>query len=411
MELFSVGFRNVFRNRRRTILNSVGLVIAVFLMIVGFGWVNGYQIYLFEALIDFETGHLQILPADYLENRARLPVDIAVADYEARREKLLADFDEIDAVTGRILFSMEMSNGRTSVRFLGRGIDGDGEAAVTVLPDYVTEGEYLRGEPGVLVGAPIAKRMGISPGDTVFLTAVDKHGVRNLVDAPVAGVFDFGYPAIDRNVVYVDLTTARNLLSLENEVTKLVVRLTSEAGVEETVEALSRVYGSDSGLRVYPWRRFAETTVSAVRTDTASFWLMLTILYVLIVLGILNSMSMAIHERTGEIATLRAVGMKKRQVLGLFLAEGVALAIVATIAGTIISLPVAAYLQYGGLDVGAALPEDLPIPFGERFYAAFRLPHFLVPAAVAVMTAVLGTVLPAVRGMKVNMAAALQGKR
>jgi putative ABC transport system permease protein len=422
MELFFVGLRNVFRNRRRTVLNSVALVIAVFLMILGFGWVNGYQVYLFESVITFETGHLQILPAGYLDERARLPVDLTIADYDARRRALMTEHPEIAEATGRILFSVELSNGRRSVRLLGRGIDPKREARVTVLDDYISRGSYLG--TGVLIGAPIAERMSIEPGGTVFLTAVDSDGVRNVVDARVAGVFDFGYPAIDRNVIYVDLATAQSLLSLQDQVTKIVVRLSPEsytdavpaelsswAGGDEYSASATGNAGDEQGLAVYPWQRFAETTVSAVRADTASFWLMLGILYVLIVLGILNSMSMAIHERTGEIATLRAIGMKKRHVLGLFLSEGIGLALVATAAGILITVPVAAYLQYRGINVGAALPDDLPIPFGERFYAAFRFWHFAVAALVAIGTAVLGSVLPAYRGTRVRMAAALQGKR
>jgi putative ABC transport system permease protein len=414
MELFLVGLRNILRNRRRTILNVVALVIAVFLMIVGFGWVNGYQVYLFQAVIDFDTGHLQVLPNEYLENRPRLPVDIAISQYAEKRAALRDADSRIAEVTGRIRFSFELSDGKTSVRLVGRAIDPVPESRVTVLSDYVSQGEYLDARPGVLVGAPIASRMNLSPGSTVFLKAVDAHGVRNLVDAEVVGIFEYGYPAIDRNVVYTDLDTAGALLSMVDQVTKLVIRLSPGSDVDEMVHttktALSGVGGRDA-LEVYPWRRFAETTVSAVRADTSSFWLMLVILYVLIVLGILNSMSMAIHERTGEIATLRAVGMRRNAVLWLFLSEGIGLAVVATVIGVLVSAPVVVYLQYAGIDISAAMPDELPIPFGERFRAAFRVWHFAAAGAIAVVTAILGSVIPAFRATRVNVAAALQGKR
>jgi putative ABC transport system permease protein len=414
MELFAVAFRNVFRNKRRSILNIIAIVVAVFLMVLGLGWVQGYESFLYQAVIDFETGHLQILHADYMEERARLPVDLNVADYtEARRAVAAAD-TRVAHVTGRIRFSVELGSGRESVRLLGRAIDPDSEAKVTVLDEYIQDGAYLDERSGVLIGAPLAARMGVQVNDTVFLTAVDRHGVRNVSDAPVVGIFDFGYPAIDENVIYTDLTTAMSLLSLEDEVTKLVVRLAPGAAALDALPAVedamvTELSGQD--LVVRPWTAFAQTTVSAVQADSTSFWMMLVIVYILIVLGILNSMSMSIHERTGEIATLRAIGMHKSRVLWLFLAEGVALAAIGSGIAILLSLPVAAYLGYVGLDVGAALPEDLPIPFGERFRADFRVWHFLVSAGVGSLAAVVGGLFPARRATTVNVAHALQGKK
>jgi putative ABC transport system permease protein len=300
------------------------------------------------------------------------------------------------------------------VRLLCRGIDPDREAEVTVLDEYISDGAYLSGEAGVLIGAPLAERMGVGVGDTVFLTAVDRHGVRNVLDAPVTGIFDFGYPAIDDNVIYTNLDTAMSLLAMEDEVTKLVVRLAPNTNPHELLPVVRTVLSTEltgRDLVAKPWTAFAQTTVSAVRADSASFWMMLVIIYVLIVLGILNSMSMSIHERTGEIATLRAIGMRKSRVLWLFLAEGISLAVIGAGVAVVLSLPVAAYLGYVGINVGAALPEELPIPFGERFYADFRLWHFLASVGIGALTAVLGGLLPARRAATVNVAHALQGKK
>jgi len=414
MELFLVGWKNVFRNKRRSILNIIALTVGMSIMVLGLGWVQGYGTYIYQSLIDFETGHIQVLPQAYLDEAARLPVDVTVPDYRSSREDLLGNGD-VQAVTGRVNFSMELGNGTVYVRMLGRGIDPAQEARVTVLHNYISSGDYLTAGPGILVGKPMAEKLAVKPGDTMYVKARDRYNVENVVDVKVVGVFDFGYPAMDQNLVFMDLKTASTLLSLNNEVTRLVVRLkagTSPAAalssVRETVR--KKLPGGDA-LVAKSWKEFAQTAVTGVQSDTFSFWVTLTVIYLLIVLGILNSMSMSIHERTGEIGTLRAIGIRRGRLVTLFLWEAVSIAVLAAIAALVISLPLAYYLGRIGVDVSSSMPAEIPIPFGTRFHADFRLWHFLFSFGVSALTGVAGSFIPARRAARLNIARAMSGRR
>jgi putative ABC transport system permease protein len=129
------------------------------------------------------------------------------------------------------------------------------------------------------------------------------------------------------------------------------------------------------------------------------------------VLGILNSMSMSVRERTGEIGTLRAIGIRRRRVTVLFLYEALSIAIMAGAISVVLSLPIAGYLQLVGVDVGTALPADLPVPFGETFRADYRLWHYVLSVGVGVLSAAVGAVIPARRAARLNIAEAMSGKR
>jgi putative ABC transport system permease protein len=107
---------------------------------------------------------------------------------------------------------------------------------------------------------------------------------------------------------------------------------------------------------------------------------MIVIMYLLIVLGILNSMSMSVHERTREIGTLRAIGIRRKSLVRLFMLEALWLALPAILAALILSVPGVYYLQFVGVDLAGALPPDLPVPFGERFRADFQAWHFMLGA-------------------------------
>jgi putative ABC transport system permease protein len=151
--------------------------------------------------------------------------------------------------------------------------------------------------------------------------------------------------------------------------------------------------------------------VVAVKSDTFFFWVMLVILFVLIVVGIVNSMSMAVLERTDELGTLRAVGMRRGALVRLVVLEGAWISAISIVAALILSAPIAVYLSTAGLDISQALPENVPIPFGEAFHADFAVWHYFVSIGVAVATAVLGSLVPAWRAGRMNIVTAMYGER
>jgi len=147
--------------------------------------------------------------------------------------------------------------------------------------------------------------------------------------------------------------------------------------------------------------------VSAVEADTAGFAMILGVLFLLVIIGILNSMSMAVHERRREIGTLRAIGMKRRQLTRLLLAEGVSIAAIGALAGAVVAGIASIYLGGIGFDLSVLAGTGLPIPFGDRFTADFRVWDYLLGAAVGIVTAVAGSTIPSRRASRLSIAEAL----
>lgn len=419
-ELSRVAWRNVWRNTRRTTLNVIALTLGMAILLIALGWINGYHIYVYETIRDFETGELQVLDPAWYPDRSRLPLDALVEDYDAVRERVAA-VGGVDAATGRVRFSLRVSTGTHSFRALGTAIDPRFEHQVGALDENIVAGrtpaELGEDGRGAWVGQPVAERAGIEVGDTIFLRAVNRHGVDNLYDAAVVGIFTYGYPVLDRNTIYVDRGTADELLDLGGAVTHVVVRTTERASLTATGERVrdalgiagaAATSGDDGRLEVRPWQDFARSAVSAVEQDTISFTIMIGVLYLLIVLGILNSVSMSVHERTREIGTLRAIGMQRGRVTAMFALESVWTAAIATLAALAVSTPVIVYLATVGVDLTGSLPDDLPIPFGERFRAEMIVGHYLFTIASGVLAALVGAIVPARRAARVTVAEAMR---
>ena len=415
MELVTMGWRNLRRNPRRTILNVIALAIGTAIMIVSVAWVRGYFTSFFEGIIRLDTGHAQVLPEGYLDEERRLPLDLVISDYQSLRTALL-ERPEVLAAGARISFSAELGDSNRSTRMLGRAIEPAHEAEITVVPQQVTSGSYFgldatNASEGVLLSDEIAGRLGLVPGDPIFITALDKSGAENFIETVLVGTFSLGYPAIDESIFYVDLASAQRLLGMNGEVTQLVLKLDSGPAVgsitERLRETVERIGGTGMRLDIYGWRTFVTVIVSAVEADVAGFSIILGILFLLVVIGILNSMSMAVHERRREIGTLRAIGMKRRQLMALFLAEGVGIAAAGALAGSMLAGLASIYFGVIGFDLSMLAGSGLPIPFGDRFTADFRVWDFLLGGAVSGVTAIAGSILPTRRASKLSIAGAL----
>ena len=403
-ELLSIALRNITRNRRRTALNMIALTVGMTIMIAALGWVRGYFTTLYDGMITLDTGHVQVLHRDYLAEARRMPLDLLVEDYAATRATLL-EFDRVNRASGRVEYELELGNGREYMPMRGRAIDPRYESEITTIESFITSGRYLAAsdtasdaEAGVVIGRPAAERLGVAPGDTVFLRVRDRYGAPNTTTLEVTGVFSTGYPLFDRHLVFTDLRRTAEFLRLGDAVTHIVLGLRGRSDPERVATALNSIL--PDSLTAYRWQRFARTMIAAVEADIGAFVILMGILFFLVLLGILNSMSMAVRERGREIGTMRAIGLKRRQLRRLIIAESIAIALLSAIAACILGGAFAAYVQFVGFDVAGMMPADLPIPFGERFYGDTRAIDFLATSALGVVTAVLGSLGPARRAAR-----------
>ena len=277
---------------------------------------------------------------------------------------------------------------------------------MTTTPGFVQQGAWLpaAGE-GVLIGAPLARKLGVKVGQLVALSAVDRYSVENYVEVPVTGIFSLGLPSMDENLIFVDLATAQELLGIPGAATRIVVKLNE--GVSES-SALASVRGLLSGTdeSAYPWQRFAQVIVSATSADVGGFWIVFCVIFLLVVVGIVNSMSMTIRERTREIGTLRAIGIRRPQLSLLFIVEAGFIALAAAAVGCILGGTFAWYMTKVGIDLSAASME-MPIPFGHRFTGDYRLIDFVLASVVSLASALAGSVLPTRRAARLGIPQAL----
>lgn len=404
MNLFLIAVTNLSRNPRRTILNGAAMAVGAAVLIIAFGWIRGYFTTLYGGIRSFDVADAQVLDSRYLDDRLRLPLDELVPYRETERR--LATVKGLAAAAGRLEFSGRLSSGGRSATLLCRGIDPAAEARITVLADHIVRGDYLGSSGGLLLGEDLAAKLGVDVGDMVFLSARDAYGAANVIDAKVAGLFKYGYAAMDEGLAFLDLPSAQDLLGIGDEVTSLALKAARGVEPDALVSAVARAL--PSGLTVYPWRRFAEGLVSAVRADSGSFVVLMVIVYLMIFLNVLNSLAVSVRERTRELGTLRAIGMKRRQIRAMVASEALSLAFWAGIAGSLLAVPAVIWLGRYGVDIAQYLPKDMPFPFGERFHADYRWWDFALTIVGGMVMAAVAAVPAAGRAARIAPAVAMR---
>jgi len=392
VEIIKVAFRNIVRNERRSKLTIITIVIGVTILMNMQGLLRGLTSTVYGRMMAMDTGQVQVEAEGYRADARRLPLDRVVGDSGTLAAELAA-LPGVKAVSERIDASFEITNGRDGVRVMARGI-GPSETRVTELGGKIVEGRlFAPGEPGLVIGKGLADKLGLRVGDAAYFTAMDRHSVRNLGSAPVVGVFNYDYPLFDDRMVFLDIDQARAFLDLGEVATRIVVRGdrpgASAALTREVAGALP------SGLVAFEWKVFAENLVSTIETRLKLLFTILSVLFCLIIAGIFNTMAMSVQERYREIGTLRAIGIRKRGLERIFLAEGLIMGLAGCLVAAIPSTAIGLWLGVWGIDLSGIFPRDIPIPFGTALHAAYSVADALRALAAGLGAAVMGALVPA----------------
>ncbi len=401
-----LAIRNVFRNRRRTLITLAAMAFGVAAVIVFGGFVHSIYWGVRESTIRSQVGHIQLYRAGYSEKGNLAPYDYLIADYPALRAKLLK-LPHVKAVTARLGFSGLISTGDTTTSFVGTGVQPESETDLSALAVIVDGKELASRDPrGATLGVGLARAFGVKPGDELTLLTTTRHGSINALALKVRGVWESGEKAYDDRFLRVGLPEVQRLIDLEGgevqSVVLLLDRTENTAAVRADIERLISERGLPLELRT--WEDLALRYHQVRELFGRIFAVLTLIVSIMVVFGITNTMTMAIFERTREIGTIMALGTRARGVVTMFVLEGVALGVLGGVAGLLLGIGLAKAITM----LGIQLP---PPPGSTRGFAVqiFVVPEVLGQAfRLSLITAALASLYPAWRAARLNVVEALR---
>src|SRR6266850_103635 len=228
-----LAIRNVFRNRRRTLITLAAMGFGAAAIIVFGGFVHSIYWEVRESTIRSQVGHIQIYRKGYSERGNLAPFDYLVPDYAGLHAEL-SKLPHVGTVTARLGFSGLISTGDTTTAFVGTGVQPDAERDLSSLA-VVVEGKDLaaRDPRGITLGLGLARAFGVKPGDDLTLLTTTKGGSINALAVKVRGVWESGEKAYDDRFLRVPLGEVQRLLDLEaGEVQSVVILLDATENTE-----------------------------------------------------------------------------------------------------------------------------------------------------------------------------------
>lgn len=342
MRLLGIAFRNLLRARRRNALAGGTMALGTAALILGSGLSDGIARQLTDNLVAVQTGEMMVVKREEGFVRQNSPFDAYSRERIPNGGAVIRAIEEQARSFGVVQVAPYLhargtaiaSNRSTPAVVLGIVPEREPELFKALPP---VRGKVLGKEPEeVYVGEPVAKILRLSVGDSVSLLIQTPEGAMNSLDAVVCGIFQKGAPWYD-NTFFVPLGAARKLEDSPEGVTNIKLRAPGSPGsLESTRAALGKlVAGLSPGTSVESAEEAGRFSFSIIQANEASLTILSVFLFAAAAVGIVNAMLMSVHERTREIGTIRAMGMRRAGVVRLFLLEGLALGVVAAVLGVL----------------------------------------------------------------------------
>jgi len=342
----SLSWRNLWRNKRRTLIAAASVFFAVLLAcMMRSGQIGSYS-YMIHSSAKLFTGYLQIQGDGYWENRS-LDRSIILSD------DLLTEIQSMRHITsanprleGYALVSHEQTTKVAQII----GIEPNSEHQMTGLRDRLTSGSYLSsGSDGALLGEGLADLLKLSPGDSVVLYGQGFHGQIAAARVPIAGILKMPFQEMNRGMVFLSLQNAQDFFLAYDRITSLALMVDDIGHLKNVI---AKIEESDaSQFTIMTWDEMMPDLLQNIQVDNASGIIMITILYIVIAFGIFGTVMMMISERVKEFGILVSVGMKKWKLIFTTILETIFIAFVGVIAGIIGSFPLLYYFHNNPINI------------------------------------------------------------
>ncbi|MDO9237538.1 MAG: FtsX-like permease family protein [Aquabacterium sp.] len=363
---FSLAWRNLWRNRRRSFVTISSLAFGFAAITLFSGYVRAIYNVLGNVSIHSEAiGHLQINkrglqtegklhPAKYLLNEAAIAKISQAVNRAAPNAKIMP----------RLSVMGLLSNGQASTIFIGRGIAPDDLAAIRG-PFRDFPGALSNENPhGITLGEGLANTLKLNLGDSGAILASTIHGQANAADVDVTGAFNTSNLLTNDKLILMPLNMAQDILDAKGRAESLTIMLPVAAPPkhkislpeavrmayqqmppqEEETNALRsrimaelKVSGLDQEMEISTWQEMSIFYGQSRAMFDMIFSMMFVVVVSIVVLSIANAMSMSVVERTREIGTLRAIGLRRSGISAMFVCEAVLLVILGTASGVILA--------------------------------------------------------------------------
>lgn len=347
---FTLAWRNIWRNKRRTIITMVSIAFAVVLSSI----MRSMQLGSYDRMIDnsvrFFTGYIQIHDKGYWDDKT---IDKSFKESPQLLEEIEA-IPEVEAAVPRIESFALASYGLQSKGAMVLGIDPERENLLTEVDKKIVEGSNLTADDdGALVGSGLAEYLKMGIGDTLVLISQGYHGANAAGKYVIKGLVEFGSPVMNNQLVYLSLPAAQYFYAADGLLTTIAIVTDKPKYVNTIMASLNSMIDTEE-MEIMDWQEMVPEMIQAIEIDNISGIIMLLLLYLVIGFGMFGTFLMMTKERLYEFGVTLSIGMKRWRIQLVVFLEILFLSFISVLLGFALSLPIISYFYHNPI----RLPGD-----------------------------------------------------
>ncbi len=338
---FSLSWRNIWRNKKRTIIVAASVFFAVILSAVMRSAQLGSYSYMIHSSAKLFTGYLQVQGKGYWDNRS---LDRSISTEESNQAQIKA-IPHVTNFTPRLeAFSLVSFKTSTKVSPV-IGIDPEKENSMTGVKSKLTKGEYLKdNSQGMLIGEGLAEILKADIGDSIVILGQGYHGQTAAANLPVIGIVKLPFESMNNAMVFLSLKKAQDVFSCYDRITSLPIMIDDITNLDKVLSNVRRIVGEKHDIMM--WNEMMPDLEQNIEVDNASGIIMLGILYIVIGFGVFGTIMMMVSERAKEFGILVSVGMRKWKLIMVTAIETILVSFLGAVLGILGAIPFIFYLKY-----------------------------------------------------------------
>ena len=391
--IFLLAWRNIWRNKARSLVIMGSIALGLFAGIAVLSLYKGMMTSRIRTVIDEELGHLQLHHPQFGEDYEPIYA-IPDAGAVARRLKVMPG---VAMVVSRSVAQGMLSTPTGSSGVLIRGIMPAEENSFTFLEQKIVEGRYLsdKKDGEIIIGSKLADKMKLKSGRKIVLTFTDT--ANGIVSGAfrISGIYRSSNSALDERIVFIQKYELNALHEYEGAVQEIAVKLQHDGALDTM---MAWVKNANPALLVESWKELSPETDFMVKALDDYSYIIMIIIMVALAFGILNTMLMAVMERSRELGMMMALGTGRLRMFALVMTETIMLTLLGAPIGLLAAWLTVGYYHGAGLDL-TGMGEDMMRSFGfsTMVYPTFPSDKLAAVMLIVTATALLSGIMPALK--------------
>ena len=349
--IFKIAWRNIYRNKKRTLITVTSIFAALFLIILMRALQFGFYDNIIKTVVESYAGYVEVHAEGYWDNQSldnSMEVD----------QKLINDISSVEGVENIVqrlqTFSL-ISMGEKTKGGVINGVDISDEQKITDWNKKMVSGSFDLGENEIIVGKGIAEYFDIRENDTLILYGQGYRGMMAAGKYRVKGIIDLKNPDLNKLGIFMTIESARNYVSSEEISTHIIIDKEQYYDEEKIVKDLSQILSKD--YEIMTWKKTLPEIEQTITADNAGGLIMAFILYIIVVFGMFGTVLMMTEERKYEFGVLISIGMSRIRLFRIILIETIILSMIGVLLAIILTYPISYYFNLNPIDMAALMGE------------------------------------------------------